>query len=74
MSLQDSRGRVARKVRISVTDRCNFACLFCMPEKDKVTWSPREDILSFEEVVRVARVLASMGVEKVKQLELGEKL
>ena len=66
MSLQDSRGRVARKVRISVTDRCNFACLFCMPEKDKVTWLPKADILSFEEIARVAKVLASMGVEKVR--------
>jgi cyclic pyranopterin phosphate synthase len=73
MSLRDTRGRVARKVRISVTDRCNFACLFCMPEKDKVTWLPREDILSFEEIARVARVLVSLGVEKVR-LTGGEPL
>jgi cyclic pyranopterin phosphate synthase len=49
-----------------VTDRCNFACLFCMPEKDKVKWLPRDDILTFEEIARVAKVLASMGVDKVR--------
>src|SRR2546426_396190 len=71
--LADSRGRRARKVRISVTDRCNFACLFCMPEKDKVKWLPRDDILSFEEIARVARLLASMGVDRVR-LTGGEPL
>ena len=64
--LRDTKGRIAKKLRISVTDRCNFACLFCMPEKDKVTWIPREEILSFEEVERVAKVLASLGIEKIR--------
>ncbi len=64
--LLDRKGRVARKLRISVTDRCNFACLFCMPEKDKVKWIPQEEILTFEEVERIARVLASLGIEKIR--------
>ena len=64
--LVDRKGRVAKKLRISVTDRCNFACLFCMPEKDKVSWIPQEEILSFEEVERIARVLASLGIEKIR--------
>jgi GTP 3',8-cyclase len=65
-SLSDSKGRVARKLRISVTDRCNFACLFCMPQKEKIRWLPQADILSFDEIERVAMVLASMGIEAVR--------
>ncbi len=64
--LRDRKGRVARKLRISVTDRCNFACLFCMPDKDKMSWIPNEEILSFEEIERLAAVLASLGIEKVR--------
>ena len=64
--LVDRKGRVAKKLRISVTDRCNFACLFCMPEKDKISWIRSEDILDFEEVKRVARVLAALGIEKIR--------
>jgi GTP 3',8-cyclase len=64
--LRDRKGRVARKLRVSVTDRCNFACLFCMPEKDKVKWIPQTEILSFEEIERVVNVLASLGIEKVR--------
>ena len=64
--LRDRKGRVATKLRISVTDRCNFACLFCMPEKDKVNWIPREDILSFGEIERITKVLASLGIERIR--------
>jgi GTP 3',8-cyclase len=64
--LRDRKGRVAKKLRVSVTDRCNFACLFCMPEKDKITWIKQSDILSFEEIERVVGVLASLGIEKVR--------
>lgn len=46
--LVDGKGRIARKLRISVTDKCNFACLFCMPHKNEVNWIPQQDILSFE--------------------------
>ncbi len=64
--LRDRKGRVAKKLRVSVTDRCNFACLFCMPEKDKISWINQADILSFEEIERVVGVLASLGIEKVR--------
>lgn len=64
--LRDRKGRVAKKLRISVTDRCNFACLFCMPEKDKISWIPKEEILEFGEIERITRVLASLGIEKIR--------
>ncbi|MDG6928611.1 MAG: GTP 3',8-cyclase MoaA [Nitrososphaerota archaeon] len=64
--LLDSRGRVARKLRISVTDRCNFSCLFCMPQKDKIRWLPKDDILTYEEITRIVRTLVSMGIEKIR--------
>ena len=64
--LVDTKGRVAAKLRISVTDRCNFACLFCMPDKRSVSWLPSEDLLSFDEIERVTRVFVSMGIGKVR--------
>jgi cyclic pyranopterin phosphate synthase len=54
--LIDSFGRVHRDLRISVTDRCNFRCTYCMPEEG-MQWLPREEILTFEEITRIARVL-----------------
>jgi len=66
-------GRIAKKVRISLTDRCNFACLFCMPNKKEVKWLPRQEILTFEEITRVVKILASEGIEKVR-LTGGEPL
>jgi len=65
-NLVDKKGRIAKKLRISVTDRCNFACLFCMPDREKVRWLPQEEILSFDEIERVTRVLASLGIEKIR--------
>src|SRR3954467_2429826 len=53
--LVDSYGRVHRDLRISVTDRCNFRCTYCMPEEG-MPWVPREDVLTFEEIERVARI------------------
>ena len=53
--LIDPFGRQVRDLRISVTDRCNFRCTYCMPEEG-MRWVPREDLLSFEEIERVARV------------------
>ena len=64
--LIDSKGRIAKKLRISVTDRCNFACLFCMPDKDKVKWLPEADQLSFEEIERSARVLSVLGIDGIR--------
>ena len=54
--LVDSFGRVHRDLRISVTDRCNFRCVYCMPEEG-MDWTPRDELLTFEEIERIARVL-----------------
>ncbi|MGI9119109.1 MAG: GTP 3',8-cyclase MoaA [Acidimicrobiales bacterium] len=54
-ALVDSFGREHRDLRISITDRCNFRCTYCMPEEG-MTWVPRHEVLSFEEIERVARV------------------
>ncbi len=62
--LSDSFGRLASKLRISVTDRCNFRCDFCMP--DKPVWLEHSELLTFEEIARVTGILATMGVEKVR--------
>src|SRR5258708_27680056 len=53
--LWDSSGRVAADLRISVTDRCNFRCIYCMPAEG-LKWLKREDILRYEEIVRLARI------------------
>src|SRR6266511_5570466 len=53
--LVDGYGRVHRDLRVSVTDRCNFRCTYCMPEEGMV-WLPRSEVLTFEEIERVARV------------------
>lgn len=70
--LVDRFGRVARKLRISVTDRCNFRCQYCMPSEN-VRWLPRGEILSFEEIARLARVAVGLGVERIR-LTGGEPL
>jgi cyclic pyranopterin phosphate synthase len=64
--LRDGFGRVHRDLRISVTDRCNFRCSYCMPEEGMV-WQPREELLSFEEIERVARLLVDRyGVDSIR--------
>jgi cyclic pyranopterin phosphate synthase len=64
--LVDSYGRVHRDLRISVTDRCNFRCTYCMPEEG-MPWVPREDVLTFEEIERVARVAVErFGVDSIR--------
>ncbi len=55
MDLVDPFGRTIRDLRISITDRCNFRCTYCMPEEG-MKWLPRSDVLSFEEIVRLARI------------------
>lgn len=60
-------------LRISVTDRCNFRCTFCMPGDRQYTFLPRPQILTFEEVTRVARLMADLGVRKIR-LTGGEPL
>jgi GTP 3',8-cyclase len=69
--LVDSYGRQHTNLRISVTDRCNIRCYYCMPED--VRFGPREEILSFEEIERVVRVMSGLGVDKIR-LTGGEPL
>ena len=63
--LIDTFDRIHDNLRISVTDRCNIRCFYCMPEDD-VKYMPREEILSFEEIERFARVAVSLGVTKLR--------
>ena len=68
----DTQQRPLRNLRLSVTDRCNLRCSYCMPEPDYV-WLPREDILNFEEIERLVDVFTGLGVDKVR-LTGGEPL
>jgi GTP 3',8-cyclase len=93
--LTDSFGRVMRDLRVSLTDRCNFRCLYCLPETEEAAnfyrakfdpvrnaapqkfrvpeWKPRSQILTFEEIERLVRLFASLGIDKVR-LTGGEPL
>ena len=71
MMLEDGYGRVHDDLRISVTDRCNLRCAYCMPEEPE--WFPRETILSYEEILRLTRILLARGVRKIR-LTGGEPL
>ena len=76
MTLSDRLGRSLRDLRISVTDRCNFRCVYCMPKEifgKDFQFLDRKALLSFEEIERVARVFRSLGIEKVR-LTGGEPL
>ena len=70
--ITDQFGRPLRSLRISVTDRCNMRCRYCMPAQDYV-WLPRESILSFEEIDRLVGIFLDLGVDKVR-LTGGEPL
>jgi cyclic pyranopterin phosphate synthase len=70
--LVDSWGREIRSLRVSVTDKCNFRCRYCMPAEG-LEWLPRDEVLSFEEIARLVRVLSEMGVDEVR-LTGGEPL
>ena len=75
-STKDTRGRALRDLRISVTDRCNFRCTYCMPKEifDKdYPYLSHNELLSFEEITRLTTVFASLGVEKIR-LTGGEPL
>jgi cyclic pyranopterin phosphate synthase len=66
MDLVDPFGRVIRDLRISVTDRCNFRCTYCMPEEG-MTWLPRSEVLTFEEMERIAALMVRRyGVESIR--------
>lgn len=82
--LADSHGRTIRDLRVSVTDRCNFRCLYCLPETEAAAnfyrerwrqrpeipirrrWKPKHEILSFEEMERIARIAVACGIEKIR--------
>jgi cyclic pyranopterin phosphate synthase len=70
--LRDGWGREIRSVRVSVTDKCNFRCTYCMPAEG-LEWLGRAEILTFEEIARLVRILASLGVDEVR-LTGGEPL
>src|SRR3954454_24002278 len=70
--LTDTFGRIHTNLRISVTDRCNIRCFYCMPDEN-VRFLPRRDILTFEEIERFVRVVAALGVNKLR-LTGGEPL
>jgi len=72
MRIDDAYGRPLRNLRVSVTDRCNLRCQYCMPEEDYV-WLPREEILHFEEISALADVFMDLGVDKIR-LTGGEPL
>ncbi len=63
--LVDAFGRVATSLRISVTDRCNYRCVYCMPAEG-VPFVPKAEVLTYEELLRLVRVLAALGVRKVR--------
>ena len=65
----DKLNRPVRDLRISVTDRCNFRCVYCMPKEvfgKQFEFLRREQLLTFEEIERLARMFAGMGVEKLR--------
>ena len=75
-ALADTRGRRLRDLRISVTDRCNFRCTYCMPKEmfdADYQFLPHAELLTFEEIVHVAKIAHSLGVEKIR-LTGGEPL
>ena len=94
--LVDSHGRVLRDLRVSITDRCNFRCLYCLPETEEAAdfyrnrfatagtdspvgtpiqrqWKPESKILTYEEISRVVRIFAELGIRKLR-LTGGEPL
>lgn len=71
-AVQDTFGRPLRSLRLSVTDRCNLRCQYCMPEEE-YAWLPRETLLTFEEMTTLAELFTELGVDKVR-LTGGEPL
>src|SRR5580700_8740180 len=72
LPLRDRLGRPLESLRLSVTDRCNLRCLYCMPEEDYI-WLPRQKLLSFEELVRLVETFTKLGVTRLR-LTGGEPL
>jgi cyclic pyranopterin phosphate synthase len=70
--MEDRFGRLIKYLRISITDRCNLRCIYCMPPEG-ITSKPREEILRIEEILRVAEVALQLGINKFR-LTGGEPL
>lgn len=64
-ALKDSYGRAIRDLRVSVTDRCNFRCFYCLPHGEPPS-APKEQMLTYEEIVRAVKVFVALGIEKVR--------
>lgn len=62
--MKDQFGRTIDYMRISITDRCNLRCRYCMPERIK--WLPKEELLSLEEIAEICRLASSLGIRKIK--------
>ncbi|MGO8947495.1 MAG: GTP 3',8-cyclase MoaA [Ktedonobacterales bacterium] len=63
--LVDSYGRRIKSLRISVTDKCNFRCVYCMPAEG-LAWLPRAEILTYEEITRLVRIVVGIGIEQIR--------
>jgi GTP 3',8-cyclase len=63
--LKDNYGRVIRDLRISITDRCNFRCFYCMP-KEAMEWQPKTEILSYEEIIALTEIFVGLGITKLR--------
>ena len=73
----DQLGRPLRDLRVSVTDRCNFRCTYCMPAEifgDRYEFLPRAEILTFEEIERLVRLFSALGAIKLRITGVGEFL
>jgi GTP 3',8-cyclase len=70
--LVDNFGRIAKKLRISVTDKCNMRCMYCMP-RGKVSWLNEHDVLDYNEIARLVTILAELGIDRIR-LTGGEPL
>ena len=63
--LKDSYGRTIRDLRVSLTDRCNFRCFYCLPHGEPPI-APKEQMLSYEEIERACEIFVSLGIEKIR--------
>jgi cyclic pyranopterin phosphate synthase len=63
--MKDQFGRTIQYLRVSITDKCNLRCVYCMPVEG-LPWLPREDLLTYEEIAEIIRTLAPMGLQRVR--------
>jgi molybdenum cofactor biosynthesis enzyme MoaA len=66
--LVDQYGRRLNYLRLSVTDRCNFRCYYCMPE-ERINFAPRKELLSFEEMYELSSIFVGLGVDKIRIID-----